>query len=60
MTAMAASKPGTKRRTGFLDGQIEIPDDFDRMYADEIIALFEGDDVSAVAEAEAPGEGDDE
>lgn len=57
---MTTSKPKTKRRVGFLDGQIEIPDDFDRMYADEIAALFEGDDVLTVAETEVPGEGDTE
>ena len=30
------------RRTGFLKGQVEIPDDFDRIGEDEILALFEG------------------
>lgn len=29
-------------RTGFLKGQIDVPDDFDSMAADEILALFEG------------------
>ena len=29
------------RRTGFLSG-LEVPDDFDRMHADEIQAMFEG------------------
>lgn len=29
-------------RTGFLKGQIDAPDDFDSMGADEIRALFEG------------------
>lgn len=29
-------------RTGFLKGQIDIPEDFDRMFAPEIQALFEG------------------
>ena len=28
-------------RSGFLEGQIEIPDDFDEMGADEIKDLFE-------------------
>ncbi|MDP9095940.1 MAG: type II toxin-antitoxin system Phd/YefM family antitoxin [Pseudomonadota bacterium] len=31
-----------KRRLGTLDGQIDIPDDFDSMFADEIADLFEG------------------
>ena len=30
-----------RRRLGFLAGQAEVPDDFDRMGADEIAALFE-------------------
>jgi len=35
--------PGTGRRTGFLKGIIKVPPDFDRMGADEIEGLFEGD-----------------
>ena len=54
---MTTSKPKAKRQVGFLGGQTEIPDDFDRMYEDEIVALFEDDDVLAIAEAEVPGEG---
>lgn len=30
------------KRTGFLDGAYDIPDDFDDMAADEIAALFAG------------------
>lgn len=30
------------RRTGFLAGQVDVPDDFDTMAEDEIRALFEG------------------
>ena len=33
---------GTYRRLGFMQGEIEIPDDFDRMGADETEALFHG------------------
>jgi hypothetical protein len=29
---------------GFLDGEISVPDDFDTMGEDEIIAMFEGDE----------------
>jgi flagellar biosynthesis/type III secretory pathway ATPase len=29
------------RRTGFIRG-LQVPDDFDEMYADEIQAMFEG------------------
>ena len=31
-----------RSRIGFLKGKIKVPDDFDRMAEDEIIALFEG------------------
>lgn len=34
----------TPRRTGFLKGQIDLPEDFDEMFADEIRAQFEGQD----------------
>ena len=30
------------RRTGFLKGQIDLPEDFDEMFSDEIRAQFEG------------------
>lgn len=36
----ALDAPATPRRLGFLVGEIEVPDDFDRMGADEIAALF--------------------
>jgi prevent-host-death family protein len=29
-------------RLGFMAGQVTVPDDFDRMYEDEIADLFEG------------------
>lgn len=32
----------TPQRLGFLEGQYEVPEDFDTMFADEIRALFEG------------------
>ena len=32
--------PTAPRRVGFLAGEIAVPDDFDRMGADEIAALF--------------------
>jgi prevent-host-death family protein len=31
-------------RLGGLEGQFTVPDDFDTMFADEIRAMFEGDD----------------
>ena len=60
MKAMTTPKPKARRRLGFLNEQIEVPDDFDRMYADEILALFEGKDVPSIAEAIASDENDTE
>jgi prevent-host-death family protein len=31
------------RRLGFLEGRIDVPDDFDTMYQEEIIRMFEGE-----------------
>ncbi|TQE92661.1 MAG: type II toxin-antitoxin system Phd/YefM family antitoxin [Spiribacter salinus] len=42
-----APSPGSRRRIGFLKGQLEVPDDFDHIGADEIVAAFEGGDASA-------------
>lgn len=36
--------PATTRRLGFLQGQARIPEDFDARDADEIAALFDGDE----------------
>lgn len=38
----------TPRRTGFLKGQVDVPEDFDTMFSQEIEGLFAG---------HAPGEG---
>ncbi|MPZ57277.1 MAG: type II toxin-antitoxin system prevent-host-death family antitoxin [Rhizobiales bacterium] len=38
--AIDAPEAGKTRRIGFMAGQIKVPDDFDRMGADEIAALF--------------------
>uniref|UniRef100_B0T841 Antitoxin n=1 Tax=Caulobacter sp. (strain K31) TaxID=366602 RepID=B0T841_CAUSK len=37
----SATKP--PRRLGFMEGEIEVPDDFDRIDAEEIQRLFEGE-----------------
>ena len=37
----ALDPPAEPRRLGFLEGEIEVPDDFDRMGQREIAALFE-------------------
>jgi antitoxin (DNA-binding transcriptional repressor) of toxin-antitoxin stability system len=42
-----APSPGPRRRIGFLKGQLEVPDDFDHIGADEIVAAFDGGDASA-------------
>jgi len=34
-----------QRRTGFLAGQVAVPDDFDQMGSDDIASLFEGKDA---------------
>ncbi len=42
VTAIDAPEPAAKRRLGFLAGQFSVPEDFDQMGADEIVAAFEG------------------
>jgi prevent-host-death family protein len=42
VTAIDAPLPLAVRRTGFLAGQISVPEDFDRLGADEIATLFDG------------------
>ena len=41
LTAIDAPKQAAVRRTGFLAGQITVPDDFDQIGADEIARLFD-------------------
>jgi prevent-host-death family protein len=40
---MAIDAPSKSRRTGFMAGQFEVPEDFDRMGSAEIEILFGGD-----------------
>ncbi|MDE0003483.1 MAG: type II toxin-antitoxin system prevent-host-death family antitoxin [Rhodospirillaceae bacterium] len=40
--ALEAPDSRTNRRIGFMDGQISVPDDFNRMGDREISALFTG------------------
>ncbi len=42
VTALYVPEGDMKRRIGFLAGQIEVPDDFDRMGGAELEALFGG------------------
>ena len=39
---MDAPRPGAVSRLGFLTGRVSVPDDFDRMGAGDVEALFEG------------------
>ncbi len=39
--ALRRSRATPPQRTGFLPG-VQVPDDFNEMYADEIQAMFEG------------------
>ena len=43
VVALDAPEPSPVKRFGFLEGQITVPDDFDRMCEDEIVAMFEGE-----------------
>ena len=45
VTAVDAPGAGRGRRLGFLAGRIRVPDDFDRMGATEIQAMFANDEV---------------
>lgn len=40
--ALNAPEPSQMKRTGFMAGQIAVPDDFDRMGAGQIEDLFAG------------------
>jgi prevent-host-death family protein len=40
----AIEPPKILSRFGFMDGEFNIPDDFDTMFQDEVIAMFEGDE----------------
>ena len=42
VTAIDAPEAGAQRRLGFLAGQFTVPDDFDRLGAAEVEALFGG------------------
>ena len=43
VTALEVPVAGQVRRLGFMEGQIAVPDDFDRMGSTEIERLFGGD-----------------
>jgi len=41
---LEAAPVDTSKRLGFLEGQFTVPDDFDTMFQDEIIRMFEGEE----------------
>ena len=43
LIAVDAPAAGTMPRLGFMEGQVTIPEDFDRIGAAEIEAVFDGD-----------------
>ena len=42
VVSVEAPEPEAVRRTGFMRGRISVPDDFDTMGAEEILATFKG------------------
>lgn len=43
VTALDVADAKPPRRLGFMEGEATVPDDFDTMFADEILAMFEGE-----------------
>lgn len=43
LTALDVPADAAKRRLGFMQGQFQVPDDFDMMGSAEIEAMFNGD-----------------
>lgn len=44
LVPLSAALPEKKSLIGFMRGRITVPDDFDTMFQDEIIAMFEGEE----------------
>jgi predicted O-linked N-acetylglucosamine transferase (SPINDLY family) len=42
VVALSSEDQGAARRIGFIAGEFTVPDDFDEMYQEEIIRMFEG------------------
>lgn len=49
LTRYDAPQPAQSRRLGFLKGQIEVPEDFDRMGEEEILSQFGVDEDAPTA-----------
>ncbi len=43
VVSLATREEIAKRRIGFMDGQMKVPDDFDEMFREEIEKMFYGD-----------------
>jgi prevent-host-death family protein len=44
LVPLPAIAPAKKSLIGFMRGRITVPDDFETMFQDEIIAMFEGEE----------------
>ena len=42
VTSIDSPEPGQVKRIGFLQGLIQVPDDFNQMGSDKVLELFEG------------------
>lgn len=42
MVKVVMIESATPKRTGFLKGQVDVPEDFDDMFTDDIQGMFEG------------------
>lgn len=42
VTSIDSPEPSKVKRIGFLQGQIQVPDDFNQMDSDEVLGMFEG------------------
>lgn len=43
VVALDAAEPAATGRIGFMAGEFTVPDDFDTMFAAEIVEMFEGE-----------------
>jgi prevent-host-death family protein len=43
LTQLVDGPSSTMKRIGFMEGEFEVPEDFDSMGAEEILAMFEGE-----------------
>ncbi len=50
----AIDTPVAPKRLGFLEGEIRVPEDFDRMGAESIAAMFTGDASAGASGDHAP------